>query len=556
MGALQDALQGQWTPISDEVAAARRAAGHWSGQTVRSLLSEAAALAPDNVAVVGRTAEGARHQLTYAELDDAAHRLAASLAALGLKAGDTVAVMLPNGVEYPALAFAINEIGAVYTGIPVAYGERQAAPILERSRASMLVTAKRWRNTDLLGLARSLRAASTSLQNLVIVGADDEQLGEGEHDFDMLPVGERVDHELRADRLCYLGFTSGTTGEPKGAMHNHDTLVYTARAFREHLGDKVLGTPMVQLVASPAGHHTGFVWGILFTTLMRGTAVHVDRWDPSWVAEVMAEEGVTCMFGAPTFLQDLMDTELVRHPESSLTCIVVAGSPIPRGLPEGAGRALGAYICSAWGLTECGIMSATTPLEPDRAIDATDGSIIEGSMVRVTTHDGQIVEAGQVGELWMRGPGVTLGYYDRPAATSAAFDEDLWFATGDTASIDRHGWLTLRGRTKDIVIRGGENVPVTDIESLIVEHPAVRAVAVVGYPDDRLGERVAAVAVLKPGEQLDVSTLGAYLRFRGLSTHYLPEHLRIVDALPMTQSGKIQKHMVREELLAAIRRTV
>jgi cyclohexanecarboxylate-CoA ligase len=170
--------------------------------------------------------------------------------------------------------------------------------------------------------------------------------------------------------------------------------------------------------------------------------------------------------------------------------------------------------------------------------------------VRVVDGDGNDVPPDVTGELLMRGPGVVLGYYDRPDATDEAFLPGLWFRTGDTASLDEHGRLSLRGRSKDLVIRGGENIPVTDVETLLFDHPDVRDAAVVGYPDERLGERVCAVVVPRPGARLDLDGICAHLLAHGLTKHYLPERLVLLDALPTTQSGKIQKFRLRE-LVAA-----
>ena len=332
-------------------------------------------------------------------------------------------------------------------------------------------------------------------------------------------------------------------------MHTHDTLVHTVVTLAEHLGPKTFGDPMIQLVASPTGHHSGFVWGILFTVHLGGVGVHVERWDPRWGAEVVRAERTTAFFGAPTFVQDMLRTDLAGDPDCPFECLVVAGSSVPRSLPERAGWALGAYVAPAWGMTECSIMTSCTPTEPPE-IQLTDGSVLAGSLVRVVDAQGIDVPPGTVGELLMRGPGVVLGYYDRPDATDEAFLPGLWFRTGDTASLDEHGWLTLHGRTKDLVIRGGENIPVTEVESLLFEHPDVQDAAVVGYPDERLGERVCAVVVARPGATLDLDGVCAHLLERGLTKHYLPERLVVMDALPTTQSGKVQKFKLRE-LVAA-----
>ncbi|EWT07309.1 cyclohexanecarboxylate--CoA ligase [Intrasporangium chromatireducens Q5-1] len=547
---LTDVLDGQYTPLDAETAARWRAEGWWEDRSLRSVLTEAAQTHPDRVALVGRRTDGQRVSRTFREFDANAHHAASVLASLGVKEGDAVVLMLPNWIEYPELVFGINEIGAIYVGIPVAYGEIQAAAILRRSKAKVLVIPRRWRSNNHLELSRTLRREIPTLERIIVLDEDGTELEPEESLWSSYAdVPSRSFPEPDPNRICYLGFTSGTTGEPKGAMHNHNTLLYSVRRQAEHIGADVYGSPAVHLVASPAGHHTGFVWGILLTTLLAGRGVYVDRWDPVWGVDVIREEGVTMFFGAPTFLQDMMRTNLVDDPASPLRCLVIAGAPVPRNLPAVASKALGAYVAPAWGMTECSIIMSSTPKEP-APIQRTDGSVFEGSSVKVVNGDGLELPTGEVGELLVRGPALTLGYYDRRDATEEAYLPGQWFRTGDRASVDEHGWVSLRGRSKDIIIRGGENVPVTDVESVIFDHPDVLNAAVVGIPDERLGERICAVVVTRPeAAELTVESLSEYLVAQGLSKHYLPERVVHVPELPTTPSGKIQKFKLREMVL-------
>jgi len=540
----------QVTPVTTADRDRLRASGQWASTTLRQALADAAQRFPDRVALVGRRHAGGRDELSYREFDLAAHDAAGRLAALGLGPDDVVAMMLPNCVEYPTILFGINEIGAIYTGIPVAYGGLQAAAVLRNSRARAMIIPRRWRSSDHVALVRRLREQLPSLEFVVVVDDDDmplEVTEAGEHRWRELTASATLPPVPQPDQLCYLGFTSGTTGEPKGAMHSHETLLHPADALFDHLGVEAFGDPMMQLVGSPAGHHTGFVWGILFTLRHGGTGVHLDVWDADWASQVIREERATTMFGAPTFLQDLMRTDLAGDSTCPLMSVVVAGSSIPRGLPERAGRSLSALIAPAWGMTECGILTSTTAKDSGAALH-TDGTPTAGSEIRAVGPDGTVLGPGEVGDLEIRGPGVTLGYYNRPDATREAFASGNWFRTGDTASIDAEGRLEIHGRTKDIIIRGGENIPVADVESVILDDPAVEEAAVVGYPDPRLGERACAVLVLRSGSTMNLPTLNARLEAAGLSRHYLPERLLILDAMPMTPSGKIQKFRLREQV--------
>lgn len=548
---IAERLGGQETPLTDEQIEAWRAEGYWEQRTLRSLLTDAATESPDRTAVVGYDAEGKNGEMTYAELDVRAHHVASALDSLGVGAGDGVVVMLPNWVEYAALVFGIIEAGGTYSGIPVAYGPQQVEKVVRRSRAKVMFIPRSFRRTEHLEMLRDLRADLPDLQHIIVLDDDPSGLRQGEHlwsDFEATP-SRNLDLP-DPGRVCYLGFTSGTTGEPKGAMHSHESLLYSVRSQVEHLGIESFGSHPAHLVASPIGHHTGFIWGIMLTAFLKGTGVYVDRWDARWGIDVMRREKTTFFVGAPTFLQDMVRTDLADDPECPLTCLIIAGSPVPRQLPISASKALGAYVAPAWGMTECSIITSCTPTEPD-AIQQTDGSVFAGSEVRIMGPDGRELPPGKVGELQIRGPALFLGYYDRPDATEESFVDGLWFRTGDTAELDENGWLSLRGRIKDMVIRGGENIPVTEVESVVFGHPAVLQAAVVGIPDERLGERICVVLKTKDGVRFTVDELSEYLIGQGLSRHYLPEQIVHVEDMPMTPSGKIKKFELREELKSA-----
>lgn len=542
---LADLVERGETPVTDADIERFRRDGHWKGRTIRAQLRDVAGEFPDRTALVGYQSDGATRRLTYQELDAGSSEAANALATLGVGPGDAVAVMLPNWIDYPTVLFGAIELGAIYTGIPVSYGERQAAAILRRSKAKVLVIPARWRSAEHLEMSRTLRAQIPTLEHVVVVADDDPGLSTSEYLWrDLQGAAPHAQKAPEATDVCYLGFTSGTTGEPKGAMHTHETLLYSVEQLARHVGADTFGDPMVQLVASPTGHHTGFVWGVLFTVHLAGTGIHVDRWDPDWGVDLIRREGITTFFGAPTFLQDLMRTDLAGDPDCPLRCVCIAGSPVPRSLPTEAAQALGAYIAPAWGMTECSIIVACTPTAQDQLL-ATDGSVFEGAGVRVLDPMGNDTEPGAVGELVVKGPSLFLGYYDRPDATAESFLNDGWFRTGDTASLDESGWLSLHGRTKDIIIRGGENIPVTEIETLLFDHHDVLNAALIAVPDERLGERACAVVTLRPGAHLELADLCEYLLTRGLSKHFLPERLVVLDELPMTQSGKIQKAKLR-----------
>jgi cyclohexanecarboxylate-CoA ligase len=536
------------TRLTPELADSYLAGGGWRNVALSSYLHEAAAEAPETIAAVGYDGadEGRRGAITYAELKDRADRLAAGLAGLGVGAGDVVAIMLPNGPEFAALIWAVLDLGAVYSGIPVSYGEREAEFMLRRSRAKVLIVPETFgRRDNYVELALAAREQLPTLEHLVLVGGGSVA---GLTSYcDLEATAPALRGPVRPSALAAIGFTSGTTGEPKGIMNTHATLDAVLSSWAGHVGDTALGAGTVNLVASPIGHHTGFLWGVLLSAYLKATAVFVERWNPARAIEIIREEGVTVMFGAPTFLQDLIhQPDLAAEDVATLRTMVVAGAPIPRTLVPLAAERLDCFVCPAWGMTEYGIgVSAAPALAPDR-IAATDGAPIAGCKVRVLDDGGAPVPAGTEGELQITGPGLFLGYLDRPDFTAEAFD-GIWLRTGDRAVLDADGLLTLKGRTKDIIIRGGENIPAVEIENLLHTHPAILEAAVVGIPDERLGERACAVLVTD-GTALDLPQLSEHLLGQKLSKHFLPERVEIVAALPKTASGKVRKKELREQL--------
>jgi cyclohexanecarboxylate-CoA ligase len=522
-----------------------RTSGAWRDRTLGSYLRDAVAAFPDKQAAVGYDVHGNQlRSLTYHELGEQADRLAAGLLQLGVQPGDAVSVMLPNWVEFAALMFAIAQIGAIYSGIPAAYGQREAIFMVRRVKSRVLVVPSIYRNRDYLEMTRQIQSEAPDLEHVVVLG--DAPVESGFLSFselaDTRPI---VLPEVSPDSLVHVGFTSGTTGEPKGVMNTHQTLDAVLFRFIDHHGTDLLNDRLVNLIASPMGHHTGFLWGVLFTTLLQGRGVYLEHWDRDVAAQLIRREHVTWMPGAPTFLQDLLQAGLGP---GSFQMYAMAGSPIPRSLPREASAALDAFICPAWGMTEWGIGICGSLRLPRDRVDVTDGVGIDGCDVRVLAEPTREAAPGEEGDLQIRGGGLFLGYFDRPDFTADAF-VDGWFQTGDRAIKWDDGFISLSGRSKDIIIRGGENVPVVEIETLIYQHPDVLDVAVVGYPDERLGERACAVVVCRSDTRLDLPQMSDFLLAQGISKHFLPERIELLPALPKTMSGKIKKAELRQWLV-------
>jgi cyclohexanecarboxylate-CoA ligase len=548
MGPTDDALFGTGSRFTPELTESYTSTGAWREKPLGEYLEEAADAWPGAVAALTldpATGE-ATASMTYAEMRAATRRVAGGLAQLGVGTGDVVAVMTQNRLEFGLLVFAIASLGAVYTGIPVTYGVHEATFEVTRSRAKVLVLPALFRRRDLLALAGDVRTSAPHDVHVVVLDGRAPNKS-GWSSFEQLAATDPIQLEpVRAGGLAQLGFTSGTTNEPKAVMNTHQTLDTMICSWRRHIGEDIFRPRFVNLVMSPVGHSTGYFWGALLTALVGGTAAYLEAWNPDGAVRAIEQHGVNVMIGSPTFLLDLMRADVEGERElGSLTMIGVAGAPIPRALVPLARERFGCFICPAWGMTENGIGVSATPDLPTDRVDVSDGVAVPGTEVRIVDEHDREVPPGSEGNLQIAGPGLFAGYYARPDFTQEAFVEG-WFRTGDRAVIDPDGFVTLTGRTKDIIIRGGENIPVAAVESVLYRHPAVQDAAVIAVPDPRLGERACAVVKLAPAGSLDMEGMLSFLLAQGLSKRFLPERLEFVEHMPKTPSGKIRKVELRQ----------
>jgi cyclohexanecarboxylate-CoA ligase len=274
-----------------------------------------------------------------------------------------------------------------------------------------------------------------------------------------------------------------------------------------------------------------------------------DVWDAARAWDTIQTERVTFSMGATPFLADLVNAANAPAPaDCRLRKFVCAGAPIPRVLVETATQKLGLGVIAAWGMSECGVVTTTRPGDAPEKVFDSDGRALDGMAVRVVDAAGQPVPPGTEGRLKTQGSCLFVGYLKRPDAY--AVDAEGWFDTGDLARMDADGYIRITGRAKDIIIRGGENIPVAEVEDLLYRHPAVQDAAIVAMPDVRLGERACAFVTLKPGAAFDFDTMTTWLAQCGTSRTYWPERLEIVPELPRTASGKIQKFELRERARA------
>ncbi len=341
-----------------------------------------------------------------------------------------------------------------------------------------------------------------------------------------------------------LIYTSGTTGEPKGVMHTANTTMANIVPYARRLR---LGADDVVLMASPMAHQTGFMYGLMMPIMLRASVVLQDIWDPLKAIDLIRAEGVTFTMASTPFLADLArSVGESGKAVPTLRTFLCAGAPIPGPLVEQARRVLGTKIVSAWGMTENGAVTLIELDDDDERAFTTDGSPLPGVELKVIDTDGSEMPHGESGKLLVRACSNFGGYLKRPNLN--ATDADGWFDTGDLARMDAQGYVRITGRSKDVIIRGGENIPVVEIEALLYRHPAIAIAAIVAYPDQRLGERACAVVVPKPGQSIDLPSIVDFLKLQKIAVQYIPERLIVQDVMPTTPSGKIQKFKLRAML--------
>jgi cyclohexanecarboxylate-CoA ligase len=519
-----------------------------TGRSIVDYLDDAIAAVPDKVAVSAyEVASGGHTRITYAELGAIVERIALGLAELGIEPGDVVAYQLPNWWQFTALHLACARIGAVTNALMPIFRHRELRFMMSLAEARAVVVPAQFRGFDYPAMIAEIADDVPTLEHIFVLGGDGAQSFEA-HFVDRDPDNETDPEALFAERqrganeVTQLVYTSGTTGEPKAVMHTPNTLIGNVTPFADRVG---LGAGDVILMASPMAHQTGFLYGMMMPIILQATSVLQDTWAPDVAARIIEAEGVTFTMASTPFLADLTHTPaLADHDVGSLHTFLTAGAPIPRTLVQQANENLGADIISCWGMTENGGVTMTRRDDPAEKVFGTDGAPIGGMEVRVVDTGNTLVAAGVEGRLQARGASSFVGYLKRPEAFDS--DDEGWFETGDYARMDEDGYIRISGRSKDVIIRGGENIPVVEVEGLIYKHPAVQDVAIVAMPDPRLGERACAYVTLTQGADLTFDEMIAYLAAQQMAKQYWPERLEIIAEMPRTPSGKIQKFQLRE----------
>jgi cyclohexanecarboxylate-CoA ligase len=536
----------------------------WRSRTILDDLSLWAERTPGRLALACWHADGRpKDTVTYAQLAAIVDRLAAGLLRLGVRRGDVVTLQLLNSWQLVALILACARIGAVAGPVAPVMRRREVEFMTRLTRSPLYVGHDTVNGFSFDAMSAEVAVAVPTLRHRVLLNASGQATTPA-LDFSLPGSGsgssgapaELDGLQAQPHEVAQVMFTSGTTGEPKGVMHSHATLY----AINHRQGEVLrLHGDEVTAMGSPTTLQAGYTWNFIMPLQLGATAVQVDAWNPDLMLDIMAAERVTFFYGPPPFLTDLIRAQ--RQSPRDLTALrtfATGSAPIPPVLVEDALSVLGCRVYALWGMTENGCVTVTRPEDPVMRAAESDGTPVPGMQVRiVSAGTGRPVPGGQTGLLQVRGDNQCLGYFRRPGLYQSSLTGDGWFDTGDLARDDGHGGIRIAGRIKDVISRGGLKVPVVEVEAALLRHPAVRDVAVVGYPDDRLGERACAFIVAEdadggPGGAASkpptLADLRTHLTDLGMAKPYWPERLELTAELPKTPSGKVQKYLLRQRL--------
>jgi cyclohexanecarboxylate-CoA ligase len=467
-------------------------------------------------------------------------RMQLRLRSAGVRPGDVVSMQLPNWTDTLVTVHAVWGLGAVLNPITPIYRGRELTAIFADCRPRAVVVADSFRGAEYPSMVRDSLSAAGVPAEVIVLGA-----GGDEDEYPMV-CGDPVEVRCGPDDIGVLMYTSGTTGSPKGVLHSHRTLLYEAGSIAGLFGSR----PERVFMPSPLTHITGLVFGVLMPLLTGGDLVLMDVWDPAAAAGLIETHGCTACVGATPFLSGLLDAYRARGSRCALDWFVCGGADVPPSLIRASRAVMKTVTVRAYGLTEMPTVTCGAPGDDEFAASGSDGRPVGPSRVRLAPEGGAvgaigaIGAIGAVGELEVTGPELFLGYAN-PADNAAAFTVDGWLRTGDLASIGPDGAVTIVGRAKDIIVRGGENISAKEVEDLLITDPAVADVSVVGVPDPVLGERACAV-VVPAGEPVDLAHLVDLLTDARIAKQKFPEFVLLVDELPRTASGKIQKFVLRD----------
>ena len=529
------------TRLSDELIERYQQSGYWGAETFYAILARRAATHPDRVAIVDRG-----RQITYGELGTRVDRVAAGLGALDIGRGDVVTIQLPNWAEFAYVFFALERLGAVANQIGPDFRSREVDYILRFSESRAFICPASFKSFDYVKMIGELRPGLPDLQAVCVLGG---AAGPGRVSLDALvenasavaPPGA----QQGANDVMRMAFTSGTTGNPKGVIHSHNTTLSTCRTLNT---DMRVTEDDVFLVYLPLGLNWGYL--TLVQAIMAGArVVLLDQFSAAAALDLIRRERVTYIPTAPASIIAMLNhPDLGQYDLSSLRVVITGGASCPiETIREFRARMHG-HLIELYGMLETGFHTYTRLADDPEAVTGTVGTVSSGLGIRIIDDAGRDVPPRAEGEIAALGPSVHLGYHKNPTANAELFTADGWFRTGDLGQFDAAGNVKIVGRLKEMINRGGKKFFPREIEEILYTHPKILHAAIVGVPDPRLGERNCLCVIPRAGQQLALDEVVAYLK-DDVATYKLPETIEIFDELPFTPTGKIQRHVLVRRVL-------
>ncbi|HBN1891235.1 TPA: medium-chain fatty-acid--CoA ligase [Escherichia coli] len=537
--------------FNEQRRAAYRQQGLWGDASLADYWQQTARAMPDKIAVVDN--HGASY--TYSALDHAASCLANWMLAKGIESGDRIAFQLPGWCEFTVIYLACLKIGAVSVPLLPSWREAELVWVLNKCQAKMFFAPTLFKQTPPVDLILPLQNQLPQLQQ--IVGVDKlapatSSLSLSQIIADNTPLTTAI--TTHGDELAAVLFTSGTEGLPKGVMLTHNNILASERAYCARLN---LTWQDVFMMPAPLGHATGFLHGVTAPFLIGARSVLLDIFTPDACLALLEQQRCTCMLGATPFVYDLLNL-LEKQPAdlSALRFFLCGGTTIPKKVAREC-QQRGIKLLSVYGSTESSPHAVVNLDDPLSRFMHTDGYAAAGVEIKVVDDTRKTLPPGCEGEEASRGPNVFMGYFDEPELTARALDEEGWYYSGDLCRMDEAGYIKITGRKKDIIVRGGENISSREVEDILLQHPKIHDACVVAMPDERLGERSCAYVVLKaPHHSLSLEEVVAFFSRKRVAKYKYPEHIVVIEKLPRTASGKIQKFLLRKDIMRRLTQDV
>lgn len=514
----------------------------WMQKTVFDVLAEQAAKHPNRIAI--KDQHGA---ISYGALKDRIERAAQFYRAIGIARGDVVTIQLPNRIAFAIAFIALELLGAIANKVNPDFRARELGYMLKFSGSSAYVFPKEWKDFDYAGMALGLQRENPALKRLIVVGG----AVEGLHDFDHgvaaaapIAAGDKV--HMDPNEVCRMCFTSGTTGDPKCALHSFNTTLYAVELLNH---DMAVTEREVFLAFLPLGLNWGYIT-LLQSILAGATLVLMERFNPRTALELIQNERVSYIPTAPAGLVGMLNApDAETFDVSSLRVVITGGASAAVETIRDYQKRMKGHLIELYGMLEAGFQTYTRFTDDPQKVNGTIGRPVRAMELRIVDAEGNDVPPGEIGELMSRGPSIHLGYHNNAAANAQAFNSEGWFRTGDLGRVvDADGNVQITGRSKEIINRGGKKFFPREVEEILYTHPEVMHAAMIGMPDSRLGERNCLCVVPKGDTVPTTEEFVAFLRDQ-VADYKLPESVERFSELPMTGSGKIQRHVLRDIVL-------